>query len=476
MKDFEIAAGVTPSARQLKWQGMEFYAFCHFGMCTFTEKEWEDGTSSPEKFNPTDFDAAQWVSAVKSAGMRGLILTCKHHDGFCLWPSQYTDYSVKASPFRGGQGDVVKEVADACRAGGIQFGVYLSPWDRHEPTYGTGAGYNEYYKNQLRELLTNYGDIFCVWFDGACGEGPNGKVQKYDWEGYYALIRELQPETVISISGPDVRWIGNEAGVCRSAEWSVVPAWMSKNELIAAKSQKTDDPKFRKKHNEMSMDLGSRKAIKGETAFIWYPAEVDVSIRPGWFYHEKEDYKVKSLKKLYEIYLNSVGGNAALLLNIPPDKRGQFAKPDELVLDSFGRLLKREFPENLAASARASASSESDNMRLAHNILADDDKLFWQAAGDDELPEVVLDFGEEKKIDKLVLQENIATGQQIETFTVYYEKNGKWKRLYKGTVIGAKRICVFKKPVKTRKIKVAITSFRVKATLLKAEAYCVSNS
>ena len=471
MQDFEKAAGIVPEERQLKWQKTEFYAFCHFGMNTFTGKEWGDGKTPPEVFNPTDFDAEPWAMSVKSAGMKALILTCKHHDGFCLWPSEYTDYSVKNSPFKDGNGDIVKEVAEACRKYSLGFGVYLSPWDRHEKTYGSGAAYNTYYKNQLRELLTNYGDIFCVWLDGACGEGPNGKVQKYDWNGYYALVRELQPNAVICVSGPDVRWIGNEAGVCRSSEWSVVPAWLSKNDYIAEKSQKVDDEKFRKKHNEMTLDLGSRKAIKGETAFIWYPAEVDVSIRPGWFYHENEDAKVKSLKKLYDIYIKSVGGNAALLLNIPPDKRGKIAKTDELTLDSFGRLLKRRFPKNLASDAKATSSSEIDNEHLAKNIIEDDDSLYWQAASDDEEPEIVVDFGKPVNFDKLVLQENIATGQQIESFKIYYEKNGRWKKLCKGTVIGYKKICLLRRVKTARRIKIVITSYRVKATLLKAEAY-----
>lgn len=472
MKDYEIAASITPSERQLKWHKMEFYAFCHFGMNTFTDFEWGKGMADPETFNPTDFSADQWVEALKNAGMKGLILTCKHHDGFCLWPSEFTDYTVKSSPFRGGEGDVVKEVSDACRKGGIKFGVYLSPWDRHEKSYGKGKEYDTYYKNQLTELLTNYGEIFSVWFDGACGEGPNGKTQKYDWHGYYTLIRELMPDAAICVSGPDVRWIGNEAGVCRKEEWNVVPSWLFNNDETAEKSQKAADKNFAKKHNAMTLDLGSRKAIKDETNFIWYPAEVDVSIRPGWFYHAKEDYKVKSLEKLYTIYLNSVGGNASLLLNVPPDTRGQIAKPDELVLERFGRYLKRQFGTNLMDKARASASSEIDNDHTAKNILSDDEMLYWQAASDDELPEIVIDLGEETKVDKIVLQENIRTGQQIESFNVYYEKNNKWKKVYKGTVIGSKRICVFKKAKKLRRIKIVITSYRVKATLLRAEAYC----
>ncbi|WP_315939061.1 alpha-L-fucosidase [Paenibacillus sp. ClWae2A] len=226
------AAQVNPSERQLRWQEMEFYAFIHFTVNTFTDQEWGTGEEDPAIFNPSELSAMQWVQACMAAGMKGLILTCKHHDGFCLWPSQFTAHTVAASPWRNGAGDLVREVADACREGGLKFGVYLSPWDRHEATYGDSERYNEFFLHQLRELLTNYGDIFCVWFDGACGEGPNGKRQVYDWDAYYALIRELQPEAVISVCGPDVRWCGNEAGHTRESEWSVVPAHMQDNEKI----------------------------------------------------------------------------------------------------------------------------------------------------------------------------------------------------------------------------------------------------
>ncbi|MFR3225861.1 MAG: alpha-L-fucosidase, partial [Blautia massiliensis (ex Durand et al. 2017)] len=218
------AASVTPSPRQLRWQELEFYGFIHFGMNTFTGREWGDGTASPALFDPQDLDPDQWAQAAAAAGMRGLILTCKHHDGFCLWPSRYTDYTVAASPWQGGKGDVVRQTAEACRRAGIRFGVYLSPWDRHEATYGSGEAYNRFYLNQLTELLTGYGELFCVWLDGACGEGPDGRVQHYDWQGWYDAVRRCQPGAVICVSGPDVRWCGNEAGHTRPAEWSVVPA------------------------------------------------------------------------------------------------------------------------------------------------------------------------------------------------------------------------------------------------------------
>lgn len=467
---YKIAAKVVPSERQLKWQEVEFYAFCHFGMNTFTGKEWGDGQTPPEVFHPTDFDAEQWAKAVKSAGMRGLILTCKHHDGFCLWPSAYTEYSVKNSPFRDGQGDVVREVADACKKYGLKFGVYLSPWDRHEPTYGQGEPYNTYYKNQLRELLTNYGELFCIWLDGACGEGKNGKKQKYDWQSYYAVMRELQPNAAICISGPDVRWIGNEAGVCRKAEWSVVPSWLSINEYVAEHSQKADDKKFAKTHNAMVLDLGSRKAIANETDFIWYPAEVDVSIRPGWFYHAAEDGKVKSLDKLFKIYLNSVGGNASLLLNIPPDTTGRIPQVDALTLDAFGRMLGREFPVDLLQGARASATSELDSEHGASSVL-ENNGSFWQSALDEGCPELVLDFGTETAFDSLILQENIRTGQQIEAFDIAVQKGNRWKRIGKYTIIGYKRICRFKTTYRTRKIRIRIRSHRGMATILRIFAY-----
>ncbi|MDR3314683.1 MAG: alpha-L-fucosidase, partial [Oscillospiraceae bacterium] len=319
------AAAVVPSPRQLAWQNMEFYAFLHFGVSTFTDKEWGDGSETPDCFQPQNLDCDQWARAIKAAGMRGMILTAKHIDGFCLWPTETTDHSVAASPWRGGKGDVVREAAEAARRNGLAFGLYLAPWDRHEASYGTGEAYNEFYRRQLRELLTNYGELFCIWFDGACGEGKNGRKQEYDWESYFDLIHELQPNAVISISGRDVRWCGNEAGEGRASEWSVVPWFHSEADRIAgvaagAKAPNAIDPSF--------WDLGSRAAIRDAGKLIWYPAEVDVSIRPGWFYHKNDDLEVKDLAKLLEIYYDSVGANASLLLNIPPNREGKIADRD----------------------------------------------------------------------------------------------------------------------------------------------------
>lgn len=238
---------IVPSERQIKHQEMEFYGFFHFTVNTFTDREWGDGTESPEIFNPEKFDADQWAEAAAAAGMRGAILTCKHHDGFCLWPSKYTEHTIAASPFQDGKGDIVRDVAEALRKVGLKFGVYLSPWDRHDPSYGKGVEYDDYFVNQLTELLTGYGDVFCVWLDGACGEGANGKVQKYNWNRYYEVIRRLQPEANICVCGPDVRWCGNEAGDTREQEWSVVPERLKDKERIQAASQQSDDAAFREK-------------------------------------------------------------------------------------------------------------------------------------------------------------------------------------------------------------------------------------
>lgn len=468
-KSYEIAAEVIPSHRQLEWQKLEMYAFCHFGTNTFTGREWGDGTAPASIFNPKKLDARQWAKEIKNAGMKAIILTCKHHDGFCLWQSEFTDYCMKNSPYKDGKGDIVKEVSDACREYGLKFGVYLSPWDRHESTYGTGEEYNKYFVNQLTELATRYGDVFCFWFDGACGEGKNGKKQIYDWNRYFSVIRELQPDAVINICGPDVRWCGNEAGQSRESEWSVVPSFIGNQDYTAEHSQQADTPDFAKNVDAKTQDLGSREFIDGVKDFIWYPAEVDVSIRPGWFYHRREDFKVKSLKKLMQIYWGSVGGNASLLLNIPPNKDGLISKADARALRKFGSELKREFPENLLKNCLIFSSSQIDEYHGAENIMSDDG--YWQSASDDIKPEISIEFDDNILADKIVLKENISTGQQIESFEIYFDNGSGWEKLCSSTIIGAKRICRFKKQ-KIKKIKIVITSYRVKATLSEIEIYC----
>ena len=441
----------VPSERQLAWQRMEFYAFAHITVNTFTDKEWGDGTEPESVFDPKHLDADQWVAAVKAAGMTGLIVTAKHHDGFCLWPSAYTEHSVKNSPFRGGKGDVVKEAAEACRRGGIKFGVYLSPWDRNCPLYGQGKPYDDYYCNQLRELLTNYGDLFCVWFDGACGEGPNGKKQVYDWQRYYALIRELQPNACISICGPDVRWCGNEAGVTRESEWSVVP------EGLRVKPD-PDDPEAAPL-GEPSEDLGSRALLARAPALMWKPAETDVSIRPGWFWHKSENKKVKTARQLADLYLRTVGGNSTLLLNIPPDADGLFAAPDVQRLEQMGQLLRETFSVNLAADAAFTASAD-DGVHTAENLREDSDDTYFKTEDGDNAVVINVKMPEMRKVRIVAIKEDLRFSQRIERFAVEYRCGKGWKRVYEGTTVGYQKFCRLR-TVTADEIRVLITDSRV---------------
>lgn len=464
--NIEYAAGIAPSERQLAWQELEFYAFIHFGMNTFTDCEWGSGNEDPELFNPEKLDARQWAKLVKLSGMKAVILTAKHHDGFCLWPSAYTDHSVKFSKWRDGTGDVVRECADACREFGLKFGIYVSPWDRHDSRYGEGEAYNRFFKNQLTELLTNYGDIFCVWLDGACADGSK---QSYDWDGYYKLIRRLQPDAAIVNCGPDARWVGNESGVCRSSEWSVVPYWHSIAERIAAQSQ-ADVTKPPKKINPTTVDLGSRKAIKGCNRLIWYPAEVNLSLRKGWFYHESEDYSIKPLSKIMDIYYNSVGANASLVLNLSPNKEGKICDKDVESMLSVGAQLEIDFNENLAEDSVITDNRRLDSAHAGQLALSADPEEYWHSGSNPDGAELILDLGDEYDIDKVVLAEHIRTGQQIEEFSLLLQIKGKWKRVAKGTVIGRKRICRFNE-TRVRYIKLVVEKARCFATISKFEAY-----
>ena len=455
---------VAPSARQLSLQQKEFYAFVHFTVNTFTGKEWGDGTESPEIFNPTRFDADQWVSAIRAAGMKGLILTCKHHDGFCLWPSRFTGHSVAASPFRGGKGDVVREVADACRRGGISFGVYLSPWDRNHPSYGYGDAYNDYFVQQLTELLTGYGDIFSVWFDGACGEGTNGKKQIYDWDRYYEVIRRLQPNACIHVCGPDIRWCGNEAGDTRSSEWSVVPRRTSETERIAEGSQQADDAAFRqRKIRAQDQDLGSRAVLKDEMDLIWYPAEVNTSIRPGWFYHAEEDDRVRSVEELIHIHEGSVGGNATFLLNIPPTPEGLFHRNDCERLEALGRHLRETYARNLLETASLTVSANEPDFGI-EAVRTEDDGRFFKGVEGVGVTVINISWPVPQRVSRMVLKEQIEQSQRIERFEIHAVREGRDTLLYAGTVVGYKRIAVFP-AITTTALQIRITDARVCPTL-----------
>lgn len=454
----ERLISVIPSERQIKFQQLEFYAFIHFTVNTFTDKEWGDGTEAPEIFCPLKLDAEQWVTAVKSAGMRGLILTCKHHDGFCLWDTKLTEHSVTHSPF--GR-DIVREVSDSCRKHGIAFGVYLSPWDRNCPLYGRGKEYDDFFIGQLTELLTGYGEVFSVWFDGACGEGPNGKKQYYDWERYYSVIRSLQPNACISVCGPDIRWCGNEAGHTRRAEWSVVPLRARDSEIIAEKSQHEDSVEFRRRVDARDEDLGSRQALADEQELIWYPAEVNTSIRPGWFWHEYENDKVRPLDELIDIYIKSVGGNATFLLNIPPTNEGLLHENDVKILSEIGGFLQKAFSDNIAPEAEITADSEADGCGTEY-VRTDDYGCFYKA--EKTTAEITLRLTASEQLGYLILKENIQLSQRVENFAVDVAENGRFREIYSGTVIGYKRIVPLGS-VRTDCVRIRITDSRVAPTI-----------
>ena len=452
---------IHPSARQLMVEQMEFYAFAHFTVNTFTDKEWGDGTEDEALFNPTELNADQWVDALKGAGTKGLILTCKHHDGFCLWPSAYTEHCVKNSPFRGGKGDVVREVSEACARGGIKFGVYLSPWDRNCAVYGQGKAYDDYFCAQLTELLTNYGEIFTVWFDGACGEGPNGKRQVYDFDRYYALIRELQPGAAIAICGPDIRWCGNEAGDTRESEWSVIPTAFFTPEEVAANSQQADNTTFReKKIGEMERDLGSREFLQGAKGYRWFPSETDTSIRPGWFYHATEDDKVRSPETLIDIWYRTVGGNSTLLLNIPPDRRGLFHENDVANLKAMGDYIRKTFAVNLAEGATITADKD-DGYHTAEALTVDSYDEYYKPFDGENTAEITVKLPEAADVTHIVVKEHIPMSQRVETYVMEVKlPDGTWKEVAKGTTVGYKKIEKFD-AVKTDEVRIRITDSRV---------------
>ena len=455
---------IIPSERQLAFQQLEFYCFVHFSVNTFTDREWGDGTESPSIFDPKLLNAEQWITSIKSAGMRGLILTCKHHDGFCLWPSKFTKHTVAYSPYKNGMGDIVKEVSDACRKHDINFGIYLSPWDRNCALYGQGELYDDYFINQLTELLTGYGKIFSVWFDGACGEGPNGKKQYYNWKRYYALIRQLQPDACINVCGPDIRWCGNEAGHTRNAEWSVVPERTKDSEIIAENSQQTDSNEFRqRKIDARDEDLGSRERLKNEDDLIWYPAEVNTSIRPGWFWHKSEDDKVRPLDELICIYNNSVGGNATFLLNIPPTTDGLFHPNDVERLKEIGDYLSAAFAKNILDTAKITVDSCDDASDISYLLKDSYDEFFTTPKGI-YTAEITINWDDLVDIGNIVIKENIRCSQRIEKFSVEAYIDGEFKEIYRGTVIGYKRIIPLNL-LKTSSIKLKIKDSRTEPTI-----------
>lgn len=456
------AVSIKPTSRQLKWQALEFYGFIHFGINTMTNSEWGKGHEDLSQFNPETLDARQWIQSLKAAGMKGAILTCKHHDGFCLWPSKYTDHTVAASPWKNGQGDVVREFVDACREFDMSFGLYLSPWDMTEQTYGMGKEYDDFFVAQLEELLTQYGEVFEVWFDGANGEGANGKRQYYDWERYYETIRKHQPEAVIAICGPDVRWIGNEGGHIRDNEWSVVPEKLKDAEKTAEISQQSVDDEFLKELKSTNKDLGSRETLASYNGnLIWYPAEVDVSIRPGWFHHPEEQDKVKTSEQLYELYKKTVGGNATLLLNIPPNREGVIDPIDVRVLEELGAKLEKLKSENLLSKSNIQYSSAKQALDIAILMASSLDSEYWSPEDNDVEPWLEFTFEEKVTINTLIMGEAIQQGQQIEKVSLFGKENGEWVEITEVGSIGYKKIVEFS-DLTVEGLKIVFTQFREK--------------
>ncbi len=443
-KFLENAGRVCPSDRQLKrLKETPFYAFIHFSPNTYTGLEWGTGRENPAVFNPTELDCGSWVEAIKSAGMTGAVITAKHHDGFCLWQTKTTLHSMKSSPYKDGKGDIVREFSEACKKGGIKFGFYLSPWDRNADCYGTEE-YNDFYRTQLTELLTNYGEVFHVWFDGACGEGLNGKKQKYDFNSYIELVRKYQPNaTIFKDDGPDLRWCGNESGTARQSEWAVVP-----HELCPFSEKQTEgamlDGSLDGIYN-CDTDIGSLENILISKGLCFTPSEIDMSIRPGWFYHPEEE--PHSLERLFNTYLNSVGSNTTFNLNIPPMPNGKFDPRDIKRLRELGAEIESSFSKNLCEGAEITRCDYGDYQSV-----------------------FTVNLGEEKDIKFFDFSEDIALGQRVSSFRIVCRTNGHWQEHGASyTTIGNRKICA--NSVRCDSFKLIITGSRGRAEISRIAAY-----
>ncbi len=450
-----------PTEEQMQWHEMETNAFVHFTTNTFTGLEWGYGDEKESIFNPIALDTHQWAKSLKETGFKTLILTTKHHDGFCLWPSKYTEHSIKNSPYKNGKGDIVKETADAARKYGLKFGVYLSPWDRNHPEYGKPA-YLDYYRNQLTELFSNYGPVFEMWFDGANGGdgyyGGSREIRKinavsyYDWPKTLDIVRKIQPKVIFfSDAGPGVRWVGNERGLAGETNWNTIS---------------TDTLHAGKPGISAILNSGSPDGDK------WVPAEVDVSIRPGWFYHANEDAKVKTAEQLFEIYLSSVGRGSTLLLNIPPDQRGLFHEKDIESLKGYKKLLDIEFAINIAKNAKVKTSSFRANSVIYGGKKITDGKkdTYWTTDNNIKTGSFEIELNKEEKVKYIVLQEYIRLGQRVKAFTVDIWKDGKWQEVAGATTIGYKRILRID-PVMTSRVRISIKDSKACPLISNVEIY-----
>jgi alpha-L-fucosidase len=426
--------GAIPSAAQLAWHNKPYYCLIHFGPNTFTDQEWGHGTENPDIFNPTQLDCRQWARSIKAAGMAGAILVAKHHDGFCLWPTDTTTHSVKQSKWGGGKRDVIGEMSAACKEQGLKFAVYLSPWDRNHPAYGSGEAYNEIYRRQVKELTTRYGPFFMFWVDGANGEGPNGKKQVYDWPSFFGTILKHQPRAVIfSDVGPGARWVGNEQGWAGETNWATV------------------DTRGLTPGNNKASEVNPSGQMGAPN---WIPAECDTPLRPGWFYHADQDDKVRSLENLIETWCNSVGRGASLNLGLAPDRRGLIHENDAARLKEFADWRETSFAKDLLKGAWAQGFGEYEGYE-ASRMLDSDPSTFYAVRQGSSWHMVKFMLDKAVEINAVEVREHIALGQRVQSFEVDAWLDGEWKRVALGTTIGPRRLLQFPL-VKTNRIRVLI--------------------
>lgn len=455
----------VPEPKQVEWQQMETYAFIHFGLNTFNDREWGYGDTDPKTFNPTNLDCEQWAQTLVKAGMKGVILTAKHHDGFCLWPFEGTDYSVKNSPWKNGQGNVVKELSEACKKYGLKFAVYLSPWDRHQANYGTPE-YLPYFYAQLHDLLTNYGPVFEVWFDGANGgDGWYGGAKDirtidrknyYNYPRIYEMLDSIQPQAIIfSDGGPGCRWVGNEKGFAGATNWS----FLRKGEV---------HPGYDKNYE---LQYGHPDGNQ------WVPAECDVSIRPGWFYHPEEDDRVKSPDQLVDLYYRSVGHNATLLLNFPVDRRGLIHPVDSANAVRFHEMIQQQLKTNLVAGMTPKVSNERGGDFVASALTDDNFDTYWATEDGVTTADIEFSFDTPTRMNRMMLQEYIPLGQRVKAFVVEYLDKDTWlpvKLNEETTTIGYKRLLRFE-TVETKGIRIRITDARGPLCLNSVGVYDAGN-
>lgn len=443
----------VPSVQQLAWHDMEFYLFAHFGPNTFTDKEWGEGDEPENVFNPTAFNAEQWCKIASEAGAKGIIITAKHHDGFCLWPGKYSSHTVRESKWKNGKGDVLKELSKACKKFGLKFGVYISPWDRNHPDYGTEK-YNDVFIGMMGEIFKNYSPVWELWWDGANGEGPNGKKQVYDWRRFENYVRKVSPHTVIfSDIGPDIRWVGNENGIAGKTNWNYLD---TAGFLRGIGAPHTD-----------TLNVGN---INGKN---WIPAECDVSIRPGWFYHPQEDDKVKSPEQLFQLYLKSVGRGANLLLNVPPDRRGLIHEQDSISLIGFRKLIDESFKDNLCKNAKEELHYKGN--LYSYNNLIDGNISTEESLPDFRQGSFWIKFNPAERINCIVIREPLKNGQSISELNISMVNGSEDAGVLQLSTIGHKRIITFPERVVSA-IRITIRNAIGPPALSEVETYLIDDT